>query len=108
MLQEEPEVDIDKAQDEDILAEVSKNLNRTLELQEIEQEVGPINIPGPEMPASEETYTNVFEGDIDEAAFEETYQNVMEQAALEEMIEMREQGEGSEALHHRGAVRHEV
>jgi hypothetical protein len=93
VLQEEPEVDIDKAQDEDILAEVSKNLNRTLELQEIEQEVGPINIPGPEMPASEETYTNVFEGDIDEAAFEETYQNVMEQAALEEMIEMREQGE---------------
>ncbi|MBR5057246.1 MAG: hypothetical protein IKX04_01630, partial [Clostridiales bacterium] len=92
-LQEEPEVDIDKAQDEDILAEVSKNLNRTLELQEIEQEVGPINIPGPEMPAPEETYTNVFEGDIDEAAFEETYQNVMEQAALEEMIEMREQGE---------------
>ena len=93
VLQEEPEVDIDKAQDEDILAEVSKNLNRTLELQEIEQEVGPINIPGPEMPASEETYTNVFEGDIDEAAFEETYQNVMEQAALEEMIELREQGQ---------------
>ena len=92
-LQEEPEVDSDKAQDEDILAEVSKNLNRTLELQEIEQEVGPIHIPGPEMPASDETYTNVFEGDIDEAAFEETYQNVMEQAALEEMIELREQGQ---------------
>ncbi|MBR6365283.1 MAG: hypothetical protein IKS10_04185 [Lachnospiraceae bacterium] len=92
-LQEEPEVDFDKAQDEDILAEVSKNLNRTLELQEIEQEVGPIHIPGPEMPASDETYTNVFEGDIDEAAFEETYQNVMEQAALEEMIELREQGQ---------------
>ncbi|MBO4477670.1 MAG: hypothetical protein J5757_05020 [Lachnospiraceae bacterium] len=89
-LQEEPEVDFDKAQDEDILAEVSKNLNRNLELQEMEQGDGLFEIPGPEMPGPEETYTNVFEGDIDEAAFEETYQNVMEQAALEELIAQSE------------------
>ena len=89
-LQEEPEVDFDKAQDEDILAEVSKNLSRNLELQEMEQGDGLLDIPGPEMPGPEETYTNVFEGDIDEAAFEETYQNVMEQAALEELIAQSE------------------
>ncbi|MBR5348065.1 MAG: hypothetical protein IK125_02405 [Lachnospiraceae bacterium] len=89
-LQEEPEVDFDKAQDEDILAEVSKNLSRNLELQEMEQGDGLLDIPGPEMPGPEETYTNVFEGDIDEAAFEVTYQNVMEQAALEELIAQTE------------------
>ncbi len=92
-LQEEPEVDIDKAQGEDILAEVSKNLSHNLELQEFEQEVGLIDIPGPEMPAPEQSYTSVFQGDMDEAAFEETYRTVMEQAALEEMIELKDQGQ---------------
>lgn len=107
-LQEEPEVDFDKAQDEDILAEVSKNLSRNLELQEMEQGDGLMDIPGPEMPGPEETYTNVFEGDIDEAAFEETYQNVMEQAALEELIAQSEAQQQEEDTPSGGPIEDEV